>query len=166
MRHTNPAKDRYEWCSKSTAISDVCLIASIRAGSWDTCEIYVTEGEDARGSGGVGEEGGWRRCIGGVRCVISYRYGCGLHPCEIMCGLTDRSYLDTELSALILWLKGTTAWCLNFSFGLQGVGGLVLLTGERKRSCGFGRYDACAKERSSRPRGTFVTYPLVSETMP
>ena len=72
IRHTNPANDRYEWCSKSTAISVVCFSVSRRAGSWETCEMCVTGGEDVKGSGGIGEEGGLRRCVGCVRCVISY----------------------------------------------------------------------------------------------
>ena len=33
----------------------------------------------------------------------------------------------------------------------------VLSTGERKRSCGFGRCDAFARAGSSLPRGAFVT---------
>lgn len=63
MRHTNPAKDRYEWCSKSIAISFDCLSASRRAGSWET-RVMCVRREDARGIGGVGEEGGLKRCAG------------------------------------------------------------------------------------------------------
>lgn len=81
---------------------------------------------------------------------------------SIMREFMSITHLDKELSMFDSSPKGTTAWGLNLSFGVQIVIVFLLSMGTRKRCCGFGRYDACAKAGSSRPRGNFVAYDFVS----
>lgn len=81
---------------------------------------------------------------------------------SIMREFVSITHFDKVLSTFESSPKGTTAWRLNLSFGVQIIVVFLLSIGTRKRCCGFGRCDACAKAGSSRPRGNFVAYGFVS----